>query len=58
MTAKQIALGLEKYDVALIGILRQEFQPLPSDWHCPRCPHYFICPASAFRAGELDTKNQ
>jgi hypothetical protein len=54
MAAKQIASGLEKYDSALSGILRQEFQPVPSDWHCPRCPHYFICPARAFRAEKTD----
>jgi hypothetical protein len=50
MTTKQIASGLEKYDVALSGILRQEYPPVPDDWH----PHYFICPASAFSAVKTD----
>jgi len=48
LTAKNIRAGLEKYDDALADILRGEFPPAPSDWNCPRCPHYFICPAAAF----------
>ena len=49
LTPKQINSGLEVYDDALAGILRGEFAPTPSDWICPRCPHYFICPAASFR---------
>jgi DNA helicase II / ATP-dependent DNA helicase PcrA len=45
---RQIKTGLEKYDSAVAGILSGEFPPTPSDWICPRCPHYFICPASTF----------
>ena len=36
---------LKKYDVAITGILREDFPPEPRDERqCPRCPHYFICP--------------
>jgi CRISPR/Cas system-associated exonuclease Cas4 (RecB family) len=35
---------LAKYDDAIVGILREEFPPEPSDRNCPRCPYYFICP--------------
>src|ERR1019366_5088376 len=33
---------IQKYDDALADILRADFSPTPSDWTCPRCPHYFI----------------
>jgi DNA helicase-2/ATP-dependent DNA helicase PcrA len=36
---------LGHYEAAIEGILRREFPPNPSDRRCPRCPHYFICPA-------------
>lgn len=37
---------LDKYDSAITGIQRGEFSPKPDDHVCPRCPHYFICPAA------------
>jgi len=49
LTEKQMRAGLQKYDDALADILRGDFSPKPSDWICPRCPHYFICPAVPFR---------
>lgn len=36
---------LGHYEAAVEGILRREFPPNPNDRRCPRCPHYFICPA-------------
>ena len=36
---------LNHYNEAIRGILNQDFSPRPSDRICPRCPHYFICPA-------------
>lgn len=49
LTEKQMKAGLQKYDEALTDILRGDFSPKPTDWVCPRCPHYFICPAAPFR---------
>lgn len=43
---------LGHYDDAIEGILRREFPPKPSDRRCPRCPHYFICPAGGDLASE------
>jgi len=48
LTEKQMRTGLQKYDDALADILLGDFSPKPSDWICPRCPHYFICPAASF----------
>ena len=36
---------LNHYNDAIGGILRRDFSPQPNDRNCPRCPHYFICPA-------------
>ncbi|MGB6688260.1 MAG: 3'-5' exonuclease [Terracidiphilus sp.] len=48
LAPKEIAKDLQIYDEALRNILAGEFAPVVSDWNCPRCPHYFICPAQAF----------
>lgn len=37
---------VKKYDDAMAGIRREQFAPRPDDRECPRCPHYFICPAA------------
>jgi DNA helicase-2/ATP-dependent DNA helicase PcrA len=37
---------VKKYDDAMAGIRREQFAPKPDDRECPRCPHYFICPAA------------
>ena len=34
---------LAKYEEAIGGIRRKEFQPLPEKNDCPRCAHFFIC---------------
>jgi DNA helicase II / ATP-dependent DNA helicase PcrA len=44
LTKKQLDKRLADYDEAILGILREQFSPEPSDRECPRCPHYFICP--------------
>jgi len=44
---QKVATELKKYDAAIVGILTSQFEPDPEDRKCPRCPHYFICPASA-----------
>jgi DNA helicase-2/ATP-dependent DNA helicase PcrA len=44
LSQRTIDTRLGRYDAAIVGILREEFPPQPSDRHCPRCPHYFICP--------------
>lgn len=41
---KTIETRLARYDAAIVGILREDFAPQPSERVCPRCPHYFICP--------------
>jgi DNA helicase-2/ATP-dependent DNA helicase PcrA len=46
LTERQIETGLARYDSALAGILAGDFHPEPSDRRCPRCPHYFTCPAA------------
>jgi hypothetical protein len=46
LTERQIETGLARYDEALAGILAGDFHPQPSDRRCPRCPHYFTCPAA------------
>jgi superfamily I DNA/RNA helicase len=37
---------VKKYDDAIAGIRREQFVPEPDDRECPRCPHFFICPAA------------
>lgn len=37
---------VKKYDDAMAGIRRERFAPKPDDRECPRCPHYFVCPAA------------
>ncbi len=45
MSKRKIDSRLEKYDEAMAGILQERFHPTRDDRLCPRCPHYFICPA-------------
>jgi DNA helicase-2/ATP-dependent DNA helicase PcrA len=44
LTPTKIGNRLQKYDEAIVGILRRRFHPIPDDHDCTRCPHYFICP--------------
>jgi hypothetical protein len=44
LSQRTINTRLGRYDAAIVGILREDFPPQPSDRVCPRCPHYFICP--------------
>lgn len=43
--AKKLTAELEKLAEALAGITAGRFDPSPSDYDCPRCPYFFICPA-------------
>ena len=45
LTDRMIRTRLDHYDAAIQGILGREFPAAPNDRRCPRCPHYFICPA-------------
>ena len=45
LNEKQIKSGLDKYDKAMLGIGAGDFHAAPNDRRCPRCAHYFICPA-------------
>jgi diphthamide synthase (EF-2-diphthine--ammonia ligase) len=45
MSVKKVNSRLEKYDTAMAGILQERYHPTRDDRLCPRCPHYFICPA-------------
>jgi CRISPR/Cas system-associated exonuclease Cas4 (RecB family) len=41
--------SLRKYERAIQGVLRSEFDPRPTDKHCPYCVGYHICPAAELR---------
>ena len=44
---RSVETRLAKYEAAMKGISEGEFYPIVSEHDCPRCPHYFICPAAA-----------
>lgn len=46
MTEKVIGNRLAKYDGAMKNITDGHFSPIENEYECPRCPHYFICPAA------------
>jgi hypothetical protein len=59
VSEKSARTRLAHYDSAIEGILRREFPPKPNDRRCPRCPHYFICPAGGdSRFGTISGLNQ
>ncbi|MGE3467239.1 MAG: ATP-dependent helicase, partial [Pyrinomonadaceae bacterium] len=43
---RSVETRLAKYEGAIKGISEGDFYPIESDYNCPRCPHYFICPAA------------
>lgn len=43
--ARTIGTRLGRYDQAIVGILLGYSPERPNDRSCPRCSHYFICPA-------------
>jgi hypothetical protein len=57
VTEKSARTRLGHYDAAMEGILRREFPPNPNDRRCPRCPHYFICPAGDDFTGKTQEGN-
>ena len=46
ITAKKLQHRKEKSDAMLQAITAGEFPVEPDPVRCPRCPHFFICPAS------------
>lgn len=46
LTEPMINTRLDKYDGAMARIQAGHFVPQPDRDNCPRCPHYFICPAA------------
>ncbi len=46
MKSDTVERRVKKYDDAMAGIRLERFAPKPDDRECPRCPHYFICPAA------------
>jgi hypothetical protein len=46
LSAAAVESRLGRYDAAIAGILGARYAPQPDDRQCPRCPHYFICPAA------------
>jgi CRISPR/Cas system-associated exonuclease Cas4 (RecB family) len=45
MTDKKLSTRLNRYERAMMDIATGLFPPKIDEWTCPRCPHYFICPA-------------
>jgi DNA helicase II / ATP-dependent DNA helicase PcrA len=52
ITAAKVKTRQENTDQMLAGIAAGRFDPEPDPVTCPRCPHFFACPALA--AGPLD----
>lgn len=46
LTDKKIALRVEKYNNAMLGIKKGDFPASPDEHNCPRCPHYHECPVA------------
>jgi hypothetical protein len=57
LSDRSAATRLGHYQAAIEGIVRGEFPPKPNDRRCPRCPHYFICPAGG-DAGSSNSEAQ
>ena len=49
MTGKKLTTRLNRYEKAMTDITTGLFPPKVDEWLCPRCPHYFICPAGETR---------
>ena len=46
ISPKSLQTRVGKYDAALVGIAGRDYRPKPDEFECPRCSHYFICPAA------------
>ena len=46
VSAKKLASRREKSDAMLVNIGTGQFPAMPSQIVCPRCPYFFICPAT------------
>ena len=45
ISKRSLQTRLNKYNSAIQGILQKRYLPDHDDRECPRCSHYFICPA-------------
>lgn len=45
LSTKKLDSRVKKFNDAISGIMKGHFSPKPNDRDCPRCSHYFICPA-------------
>jgi superfamily I DNA/RNA helicase/Zn-dependent peptidase ImmA (M78 family) len=45
LAEKKLPGEIAKLERAFTSIAAGHFEPAPSDFKCPRCPYYFICPA-------------
>jgi hypothetical protein len=45
MNPQKLAGELVKIQEAFQNIAAGRFDPTPSDFNCPRCPYFFICPS-------------
>jgi hypothetical protein len=43
--SNKLPAEIEKIERAFAGISEGRFDPAPSDYKCPRCPYYFVCPS-------------
>jgi len=46
LSAKQVQDKIEDFEAAVDGMVARRFDPAPDERDCPRCPHYFYCPAA------------
>jgi superfamily I DNA/RNA helicase len=44
---KKLEAERTKLSDAMNGIAGGHFEPVPSDFKCPRCPYFFVCPSHA-----------
>jgi hypothetical protein len=45
LAEKKLPAEIVKLERVFTSIAAGHFEPAPSDFKCPRCPYYFICPA-------------
>jgi DNA helicase II / ATP-dependent DNA helicase PcrA len=45
IASKKLPAEIDKIERAFAGISEGRFDPAPSDYKCPRCPYYFVCPS-------------
>jgi hypothetical protein len=46
LSGRKLQTLVGRYEAAIDGILTEDYRVDPADSRtCPRCPHYFVCPA-------------